>query len=676
MLTEELFEFLNRILKKGWYFTMIKKHKKNISTGNNFNIIAINDETQKNVVSFDNGKDEQYVIENNFELTPKPKKLLPRRSEISIQQVNDSHENNSISVVKNGSESQTVDDFDVEMYSSVEVDEDLFDQLIKSAVDSKGVDGKGKDIIVPVIKAKSSYAMNTNGRVFKWLCSGFTILKKVKDTNGQVYVDIQVSDDLSTSNIRVSIDTFSKLNLKELNKYNIHVNSGDELTASIYFQKVLDKMPMESAQQQLGFRYNEGKLQFIGYKYGLLTTNNTYDTDKEYIKNLNNLISDSVPIQYLISASMSATLMSVLKMKYNINLHSYIINVVGDSSTGKTITSRLCASMWSNPSSDTVFTAMLSTNNAMYKKISGRFGVPMFLDEATVTGNVKTDEFGYTIYEEMEKRRLNPNCTEKTSGTWNTVIVMSSEEHFHSNNKSQNGGLVVRIHNAENLTFTNSRKHADEINEFISCNYGVVGKIFVKYLFKIDILKKAYETAKFEMRDLTENSHNAYTDRLVDTYALTYLTAKILCKLGLEIDCDGVADIMAEQNQVISTEYNIAENALNAIAAYVAGHDNNTGIECRCVSNNEEAAITSVAITESLTARILADAGFKDLKTTIKALDEAGYLIRQGKNNGLKSKLHINRVPTVCYQFRFVKDILRRPEHKIRQKSYATYFNV
>lgn len=628
---------------------MLKRRTKSTTTGNSFKIIAINDEPLQNVVSFGAEIEEEVVSEP----TPKPKKIFPKRSTTIIQQANDSYEKENISVVKSSSEIQTVDDFDVEMYSSVEVDEDLFNQLIESAADSKGLNSKGESVIVHVVKAKNSYAMNSNGRVFKWLCSGFTILKKVKDTNGQVYVDIQVSDDLSTSNIRVSIDNFSRSNLKELNKYNIQINSGDELTASIYFHKVLAKMPMESAQQQLGFSYNGDNLKFVGYSDGSLTTSNTYNSTNEYIKNLNNIISDSVPIQYLISASMSSALISVLKLKYNMDIHSYIINAVGASSTGKTISSKLCASMWSNPNSNTIFTAMLSTDNAMYKKISGRFGVPMFLDEATATGNIKTDEFGYAIYEEIEKSRLNPNCTEKSSGTWNTVIVMSSEEHFHSNDKSQNGGLVVRIHNAENLTFTNSREHADEISDFISCNYGVMGKLFVKYLSKNNgMLKTAYEAAKSEMREFTESSHNDYTDRLVDIYALTYLTAAILCKLGLEIDRNGVAKIMAEQNQVIFTEYNIAENAFNIITAYVAGHENNTEIKRRCADEDEEADVTSVVITVRLTRKILAGAGFRNLKTTINALDKAGYLIRQGKGKGLQSKLHINKVPTMCYQFR------------------------
>lgn len=644
---------------------MIRKINKDVSKPKKFEITAISSDIPQNFIPFGEEIDKKSVDESRAEPVNDSRKRLSRKLKIKSEQ-------DSISVVKNNSEGQNVEDFDIEMYSSVEVDENLFDKLLSSAVYSKWVDDKGKTISIPVIKAKNAYAMNTNGREFQWLCSGFSILKKVKDTSGEVHVDLQVSDDLSTSNIRVPINVFSKSNLKELNKYNIIIDSGNEQTASIYFQKVLANMPMESAQQQLGFSYNGEKIKFVGYGNGLLMTNNNYNTIEEYIENLNNLISDSIPIQYLISASMSAALISILKMKYNLNLHSYIINIVGASSTGKTISSRLCASMWSNPNSDTVFTAMLSTNNAMFKRLGGRFGVPIFLDESTVMGNVRTDEFIYTIYEEREKHRLNPNCTAKSSGTWNTVVVMSSEEHFHSNSKSQNDGLVVRIHNAENLTFTNSREHADEISEFISCNYGVMGKIFVDFLMKNEELKNFYENAKSKMRELTENSHNSCTDRLVDIYALTYLTAKILRKIGLEIDCDGVADIMAEQNQIISTEYNKAVNALYAITAYVAGHENSTEIERRCIGN-EESDITSVAITESLTAKILSDAGFKDLKTIIKALDEAGYLIRQGQNNGLKSKLHINRVPTVCYQFRFDSSGTSKYEHKTKKKN--SYFN-
>ncbi|MDE6425320.1 MAG: DUF927 domain-containing protein [Ruminococcus sp.] len=659
------------------------KHKISKSIGNSseskpkISITAINGDTTANSVPFRAVKEKE-VSENNFEITHETRKLLPRKSKIFVEteknHAEEPDDTDELPIIKDNSDIQTAEDFEIAIYSSVEVSEETYRKLM-NAVQSEMISGNGKRVPVDVIKVKNAYAMKIADRVFKWLCSGFTIMKKAKSPNCEVSVEIQVSDDLDTSNITVSADVFAKANLKDLNKYNIYVNIGYEMTASIYFQKILAAMPTESAEEQLGFSNRNGELKFTGYENAVLKSHNTFRNSDEYIKALNELISDSIPIQYLLSASMSAALMSVLKLKHNIPLHSYIINAVGISSTGKTISSRLCASMWFDPCSDKIFTAMLSTNNAMFKRLGGRFGVPMFLDESTIAGNVNTAEFGYTIYEEREKYRLNPDCTEKSSGTWNTVVVMSSEEHFHTSDKSQNGGLVVRIHNAENLSFTNSKEHADRINDFISCNYGVIGKVFINYLMKnISKIKKAYESAKENIRELTIDSHNAYTDRLVDTYALTYLTANILCKLGLEIDFDGVAVVMQEQNKVISCEYNLANNALQAIQAYVAGHETSTEINRYCIGNNQS-IITSVAITENLTAKILAEAGFKDLKTTIKELDKAGYLIRQGKEkaNGLKSKLHINRVPVTCYQFKFASDEFRKYEHLDKKKTYDNY---
>ena len=561
--------------------------------------------------------------------------------------------------VKFDCKGKSPDDFDVEVYGAAQINSlDYFHQVLSKAVNSVRINTKGARVTAPVIKTKKSLVVHMYDNIFHWMCKNFDILSKVKAPNGEVYVNIQVADEMGVQNLRVPIESFDKGNLKDLSKYGISINYGYELTVSIYCKKLLDKIPMTSAQQQLGFSYHNNELTFEGYSNGELKTLNSCGTEEDYIEELNELISDSVPIQYLLAASMSAPLMTVLKLKYNLDLHSYIINVVGASSTGKTISSRLCASMWSDPNKDNIFTAMLSTNNAMFKRLGGRFGVPMFLDESTIVGNINTSEFGYTVYEEREKHRLNPDCSERVSGTWNTILVMSSEEHFHASEKSQNGGLVVRIHNADNLAFTHDREHADEISDFVAKNYGVLGQVFVEYLLEhTDELAQRYSDAKGLMRAVMSTSRNSYTDRLCDIYALTYMTAEILSELGVAVDRDDVADIMQVQNRTITAEYNIADNALEAIRAYVVGHPLNSEIR-HYYKGADTSAITAVAITESLTRRILAEAGFKDLKTTIRELDKAGYLVRQGreKANGLKSKLHINKVLVVCYQFKLTAD--------------------
>lgn len=568
-------------------------------------------------------------------------------------------------------EVNTVDEFDLEMYDTVDVSDDLCNRLLESAVCLERLNDEGKRAKFYIIKTKTAFAVKSNGTSFTWICSGFDILQKVKSPNGEVRVDIQITDALGTTNSRVPVEYFTRANLKELSKYGIMVNPGYEMIVSLYLTKVINGMDMESAQQKLGFSLSKGNMKFSAYADGTFTTSNTFGTDEAYIAALNELIRDSVPIQYLLSASMSAAVMTVLNLENHMKLNSYTINVVGKSSTGKTIASRLCASAWSDPNSDKVFKPMHSTSNALYKRLDGRFGVPMFFDEGKVGSNINADEFIISIASEREKDRLNPDSSEKYSGTWNTLIVMTSEEHFHDNGKSQNGGPVVRIHNAENLSYTNSREHADEIEDFISHNYGVLGRIFTDWLIKYkDKLKTNYEKMKESMRKVTSNSCNDYTERLIKSYGLTFLTAKILCKLGLDIDCAGVAEIMQEQNEAISAEYNMAENALNAIKDYVIKNLYSDEMIVYSSSKNDN-EVTSVVIPEGLTKSILDKAGFAT-KVAVREIDKAGYLRRQGngKRNGLKSDFRINHVRRTCYQFRFCDESKCKGEKLIESPQY------
>ncbi|MGN0606621.1 MAG: hypothetical protein ACI4JM_08875 [Oscillospiraceae bacterium] len=142
------------------------------------------------------------------------------------------------------------------------------------------------------------------------------------------------------------------------------------------------------------------------------------------------------------------------------------------------------------------------------------------------------------------------------------------------------------------------------------------------------------------------------------------------------IDTDGVAEIMAEQNKIITSEYDIAQNAINAIENYVAAHGDNADI-IRFGFGGQE-PVTSVAITESLVQKIFNDAGFKDIKVAINEIDEAGLLIRQGKGerNGRKSRLSFNGVCATCYKFRLIEPLpVSKPEQKIKKVYDDPYFN-
>lgn len=532
---------------------------------------------------------------------------------------------------------------------------------------------RGTLVPCTVVKTSNSFCIlkkTENSYKLVWMMRRIDIQKKVKAKDGKVYVDTVITDESGEKLIRIPMSDFLESHINSLMKYNISLCSFYSITMSIYFQRLLEKMPMQDASQSLGIVYDTDTSKYVFNAYDIpdgFTYQTEYEDWEEYVDAFNELVEPSAALQYLVATAMSAPVLTLLQKKYNIDVHSYCVNIVGSSSTGKTISSRFCSALWTNPKSDKIFSAMLATSNAALKRLDGRYGIPTILDESTVLGGISPTEYGYSVYEEREKRRLNSDCSEKASGTWSTVVIMSSEQHFHDNSKVQNGGMAVRVHSMENLTFTINKDHAEALNDFIRENWGMVGFQFTDWLFRnlLGDIEKMYEKAKETMRDYVKDSVNGFTERLVSIYAMTYMTAEMLSNLGLEIKPKSVAEIMAAHNRMVSDEQNLAVNAKRAIVSYIVRNPYKQGFRR---FEDENGMVTKVAIEESLVKEILNRAGFTDLKVTIKEMDKANMIVRQQEGR-IKSKLTIDGNIGYCYQFD-MKDVSEgvKPEESVKKK--------
>lgn len=228
----------------------------------------------------------------------------------------------------------------------------------------------------------------------------------------------------------------------------------------------------------------------------------------------------------------------------------------------------------------------------------------------------------------------------------------------------------MRVHSIENLKWMKNREHASELIYFASRNYGVLGKKFTEYLFQEDVintLESHYIEAKEKMIYVCREDEGKFTYRLCETYALTYMTAEILKEIGININLNAVAEIMKNHNTMVSDEQNIAKNAYNAIVSYIVKYGGSPAI--RLFSKYER--ITKAAIEENEMRKILKDAGFKDLKVTMKELDRAGYIIRQVPK-GIKSKLKIGNLMCWCYQINMSYTELKTDEKLYQLSDYNT----
>ena len=210
-------------------------------------------------------------------------------------------------------------------YERMAITTDEYQLCKKYGRESYSVDAKGVPVPCVVIKTETAFAVvgqDGNTGFCRWAMSSFDIVKKVKGTDGIAYVDIQIHDEMGRQKYRVPRTIFAEGKISSLTKYNIAVNGTPELESImvIYFTRLLDEIPMEDASQVLGVvkNYMTQEYVFNGYgKDGMFKVANQYGNYDGYLKHFNPLLEKSEALQYLLSATMAAPIMTVLQLKYN-----------------------------------------------------------------------------------------------------------------------------------------------------------------------------------------------------------------------------------------------------------------------------------------------------------------------------------------------------------------------
>ncbi len=500
--------------------------------------------------------------------------------------------------------------------------------------------------IIPVDDKYYLLARNTGNIVntLEYASSWFDIKGKYKDDNNNCYIEIETEDELGKKVSRVPFSTFFDRNLLQLGRYGITLNNFFLKSLSNYFLKYFATLKTESAQKIIGFEFVKDKLIFQAYDQSPVLLDYKHDVEfDKYCQKLNALITNPNVAFALCCGIVSASLCYISKV-CNFEIKSFMISFIGKSTTGKSTMQALIASIWSNIQDKKIFSPYYGTLNSIIKSFDGHFGVPQILDEATVTTNLHASDMIYTLSMECEKRRCASNSQILSSGSWKMNVITSSEEYLLDTHKMQNKGLSIRCLNFENLQYTDSREHAEKIHDFCVEYYGILGRKISEYFVNInpDEIMETYNDCRNELRKIFSDESFDLTERLINEYALFTLSARILGEFKIEIDYDGIVDILANNHKAISISSNIAENCYHYLISYITRNIYNSGI--RIDETNKRAIIV-----DTLFEEILMKAGVHDVKLAVKELCDKGYIIRQ-KPNGRKSRLRINSVLVSCYQ--------------------------
>ena len=498
-----------------------------------------------------------------------------------------------------------------------------------------------------------------------WLSGWFEINSAYRDSNNVYRVRLSIND----RPVEVDYDTLYPKDITKLSKHGLIINIDYAESLSKYIFKAVAKLDVEEQVNGMGFFMQEGELLFRAYDAEPQILQYTQDTTlTEYIAGLNCLLTNPA-IMFALCCSCASLFLAFLSIACGLPIMSFIISFYGKSTTGKSTAQTLMSSVYTNPKDKKIYIPFFGTLNAIIKNFVSKFGVPQLFDEATVSAGLNMESLLYTITLEQDKSRCNSNADLRIPDTWKLIAITSSESKLLSDNQMHNKGLDARLLSFE-LKFTDDREHSDNIHDFCSKQYGILGKALSEYLLTVDReeLLQSYEECRGDMRNAIDDVTSFdLAERLVNEYAVILLAGKELIKLGVNIDIDSIVTIMTDSCNELRARTNIAEKYYQHLINYFVMHPYSEGVK-RIEETN------SVAFIDELFLRVLSDYGASNPDLVIKELDAAGYLFRR-KKNALKNRRRFGKGTLAnCYEITLPSDDSRSDDDCMTLEYILTHY--
>lgn len=501
--------------------------------------------------------------------------------------------------------------------------------------------------VIPVLNKHfllAIYSQRFKGLV--WLCSWFEVKSAYRDKNNVYRVRLKINDRI----VEVDYDTLYPKDITKLSRYGLIINFEYAESLSRYIFRMIAKLEVKEQSYGMGFIMQDGQLTFKAYDEEPQILQYTEGvTLSEYVEGLNRLLTNTA-VMFALCCSCASLFLAYLSMKCGIALKSFIISFYGKSTTGKSTSQVLMASVFTKPDDKKIYIPFFGTLNAIVKNFAHKFGIPQLFDEATVSLGLNMESLLYTITLEQDKSRCNSNSALKESDIWKLIAITSSENRLLMNNRMHNKGLDSRLLSFE-LKFTDSREHSDLIHEFCGKNYGILGKFLSEYLLNAvpENIVEIYEECKESLRSAIDYEFRFdLTERLINEYALILMSARVLNDFSVNMDTEGITNILTANHNEIRSATDIADKYYQHLVAYAVTHPYMEGIK-------KDEANNTVAFVDELFIKILENHGASNPDLVIRELDTGGYIFRR-KKNSIKNRLRFNGTLVNCYEMILPKD--------------------
>lgn len=190
-----------------------------------------------------------------------------------------------------------------------------------------------------------------------------------------------------------------------------------------------------------------------------------------------------VPHMFAFGVALSSPLYAFTGLK------GITVSLYGPTGSGKTLAQLWGQSIFGNP--ERLHFAAKFTQNTLFSRLGMYCHLPMTIDEVTLMNNNEVGDFAYWVTQGRDKARLNRNATERNPKEWATTVTVSTNKSLAS--KLITSGLdtdaqmarILEVAFASHPMFTNDSAAGRKIHNFITTNYGFIGREFIKRLIDL-----------------------------------------------------------------------------------------------------------------------------------------------------------------------------------------------
>ncbi|MDM0611618.1 DUF927 domain-containing protein [Clostridium perfringens] len=447
------------------------------------------------------------------------------------------------------------------------------------------------------------------------------------------------------SNITVGREIYlNKNKLIDLQNKGLDVVSSNVNDLIEYLRYCEDRAIKKNVHSKLGFfNYNGNETYKLYNTVGIKSEYvGGYDvkpkgSKEKYIEMLENEVFGKCELEFAIISALSAVTLGYIGEE--LGLDSLLIHIVGNSTTGKSTALKLAISCFGYPDVKRMglYTTYNSTNNAILKKFIGLKGVPVALDEISMSHTNDFTKFVYSVVNGADKDRLNKDSELKEKETWLTTILSNGERSLISSS-NKNAGVQIRVIEIDNVTWTRDAQNAENIKEAILENYGHIGFEFAEFVMKKGkekLIKQFKEIKKSFKYELEQNQiSDNMIDRRCEKYAIILQTAYLFSEMmNVQLKIKEIKEMLIEVERKSIKNRNFKESAIDYIKQYVEKYKNKFETEGNTNSSNDilgklisKSDCVEVQMNRISFDNMLKEGGFEDSNVVLKELKSSGFL--------------------------------------------------